>query len=173
MGVIDSIIFNTFEGIYKAIVANQSCNWYQWCTLLFHPGVKDTLLEILPQEDKAILISSFTSLLWQNQFGTTNKKIFLHITVKAVILYVSASFRTYLWNNLALDASLKESHILKRQIRGYKKVDHPTKHKKIYTGRYSVPHLQKTTLKPNLIHFPCHYGILLLSHTAMQIIFNS
>ena len=84
----------------------------------------------IPQEHRKIFVSSFSSSVQRNQFGTTRKKIILHVTVKSAILDVSASFRTHLQSNLTLDPSGQTSLILHRQLRGYKTLDRTRKYQK-------------------------------------------
>ena len=49
------------EGKSKANVYKQSEKWYRWCTFLAHTGVKDKLLDRIPQEDKTTIVLSFES----------------------------------------------------------------------------------------------------------------
>ena len=95
-------------------------------------------------------MSSFAASVQQNQFGTTRKKMLLHVTVKSAISDVSMSFRTHLWNELTLDSSGQTSLLLQRKLRGYKTLDPTTKYQKyipakIFLHLYNQPntHLNK------------------------------
>ena len=63
-------------------------------------------------------MSSFAASLQRNQFGTTRKKILLHIIVKSAILDVSESFQTHLWSDPTLEASGQKYLLLQKQLRG-------------------------------------------------------
>ena len=112
LDIITSSTLYDSNGISKATATNQSGNWYMWCTLLKHSVITDELLGGIPQEQRTILVSSFTASVWRNQFGTTRKQIILHGTVKSSILNVSASFWMYLWSDLNLEASGQTSLLL-------------------------------------------------------------
>ena len=75
-------------------------------------------------------MSSFAVSVRRNQFGTKNKSKLLRGTVKAIILDVSASCRMDLWSNPNLDTKGQKYLILHIQLRGYKSLDHRTKHHK-------------------------------------------
>ena len=55
------IILGMNEGKSKANVYKQSEKWYRWCTFLAHTGVKEKLLDRIPQEDKTTIVLSFES----------------------------------------------------------------------------------------------------------------
>ena len=75
------------------------------CTLLTHTGIKNKLLDGIPQGDKKIMVSSFAASVQRKQFGTTKISKLLHINFKAAVADVSAPFQAYLWVYLTLDAS--------------------------------------------------------------------
>ena len=71
----------------------------------------------------------------KNQFGTTkNSKVF-HRTVKSGVLDICESFRISLQSDLSLDSLVHESLIFQQQIRGYKKVEPPTKYQKVVPSK--------------------------------------
>ena len=97
-----------------------------------------------PQDQRTILVSSFTASVQRNQFDTTRKQIILHGNVKSAILDVSASFQTQLWSDQTLEASGQTSLLLQRQLRGYKTLDPTTKHQK-YIPAKIVLHIYRRT----------------------------
>ena len=128
MDIVVSRIINTTKGISNATVTKQYGNWKIWCNFLTHAGVEDKLLDGIQYRAKTTLVSSLASLVWRKQFGTTNKSKLLYIAFNTAILDVSASFGIDLWSDLNLDAAGQENLILRRQLRGYKQLDSPTKH---------------------------------------------
>ena len=89
-------------------------------------------------------MSSFAASVRRNQFGKTRKHILLHGAVKSAISDVSASFRTHLQSDPALDSSGQKSLILQQQLRGYKTLDPPTKHQKGIPAKLFL-HINKRT----------------------------
>ena len=96
----------------------------------------------IPLGDKTILVSPFAASVQRNQFGATSKSKLLHVTVKAAVSDVSASFRTHLWGDLILDESGQRSLILQKHLRGYNSVDLPTKHQNSISAKL-VFHIYK------------------------------
>ena len=78
-------------------MTNQSGNCCRWFTLLTHTGVKENLLDRIPQGEKTTLVSSFAVSVLRNQFGTTNKSKLLHKTVKPQYqMYLHPSVRLFI-----------------------------------------------------------------------------
>ena len=61
--------------------------------------------------------------------------------MKYTVEDVSVSFRIAIYSNPELDISGQKSHILRRQLGGYKTVDLPTKQKKGHNVKAHVSHL--------------------------------
>ena len=97
------------KGIAESTATRQYVKWGIRCTLLLHTGIKNKLLEEIPQGDKTTLGSSFVASVQRNQFDTTNKSKLLHGTVKDVVLDVHAPLRTDPWCGPNLDASGKNT----------------------------------------------------------------
>ena len=109
----------------------------------------------IPQEHKTIIVSSFSISVQRNQFSRTNKQKILYGTVKSTILDVSVSFWMYLQRNLNLDSPGQTSLILDRELRGYKSLEPPTKHKIAITEKL-VLHIYKQ----KIIHIAFFFGML-------------
>ena len=80
------------KGIAESTATRQYVKWGIRCTLLLHTGIKNKLLEEIPQGDKTTLGSSFVASVQRNQFDTTNKSKLLHGTFKATVFDVYAPF---------------------------------------------------------------------------------
>ena len=95
-----------------------------------HTFIKNKFMNLIPQGNKTILVSSLAASVQRNQCGATNKSKHLHRNVKAAVSDVSSSFQAHLRVNPTLDASGQRSLILQRKLWGYKSVIPPTKHHK-------------------------------------------
>ena len=103
MDIIASSSLEASNGIAKDTTTKQSGNWNRCCKFLKHSGIADKFMGGIPQDQKKILVSSFTNSVQRNQFGTTRKQTLLHGNVKSAISDVSESFRTHLWIDLTLE----------------------------------------------------------------------
>ena len=77
--------------ITKDAATKKSGNWEIWCTLLTHTGITNKLFNVIPQEEKTILVSSFAASVQSNQCGATYKPKLLHGTVKSSVSDISTS----------------------------------------------------------------------------------
>ena len=116
-----SILYTT-GGITKYTTTKQSGNWKRWCKFQTHTGITRQFLDGIPQWEKTILVSSFTSSVQRNQFDATSKPKLLNGTVKSAISDISTSFRTYLRGDPNLDVSGQRYLSLQWNIRGCKSV---------------------------------------------------
>ena len=73
LGIIASGSLNASNGIARATATKQSGNWDRWGTFLKHSGITDEFLGGIPQEQRTILVSSFSASVQRNQFVKTSK----------------------------------------------------------------------------------------------------
>ena len=119
MALFARAIVDQDAGVAPATLQKQVGCFDKWKRFLSSINIEDEWLTEFNSEQRTYLLSVFASSCCRNEYGSTKKSKLKGSTVKATITNVRSAFRTNLRPDPALDADLKPSLFIQRQITGY------------------------------------------------------